>query len=78
MMGDRDGGSGEVEGGPAAIAAVRWDEPTAAPLPGSPPLDWTGEPAQVPPPLPLHLQRQYSKSMTSLPPEPFMIMRSKV
>ncbi|XP_066142168.1 potassium voltage-gated channel protein Shab isoform X1 [Euwallacea fornicatus] len=81
MMGDRDGGSGEGEGGPAAIAAVRWDEPAAAPLPGSPPLDWTGEPVTQPsfdpPPLPLHLQRQYSKSMTSLPPEPFMIMRSK-
>ncbi|KAL1516752.1 hypothetical protein ABEB36_000616 [Hypothenemus hampei] len=82
MMGDRDGGSGDGEGGPAAIAAVRWDEP-AAPLvvPRSPPLDWTTgdstQPSYVPPPLPLHMQRPYSKSMSSLPPEPFMIMRSK-
>lgn len=84
MMGDRDGGSGEGEGGPAAIAAVRWDEP-AAPLvtPGSPPLDFDGSeqqgqpPYAVPPPLSL-LERPYSRSMSSLPPEPFMIMRSKV
>ncbi|XP_050301644.1 potassium voltage-gated channel protein Shab [Anthonomus grandis grandis] len=84
MMGDRDGGSGEGEGGPAAIAAVRWDEP-AAPYatPGSPPLDLEvtqGEQPPFnapPPPLPLHLERPYSRSMSSLPPEPFMIMRSK-
>ncbi|XP_048513926.1 uncharacterized protein LOC105692188 isoform X2 [Athalia rosae] len=31
-----------------------------------------------PPPLPLHMQQRiYSRSMTSLPPEPFMLMRSK-
>ncbi|CAG9761526.1 unnamed protein product [Ceutorhynchus assimilis] len=82
MMGDRDGGSGDGEGGPAAIAAVRWDEP-GAPLvtPGSPPLDFEGSGRQgtsIPPPLPLSLeQRPYSRSMSSLPPEPFMIMRSK-
>ncbi|XP_008550173.1 potassium voltage-gated channel protein Shab isoform X2 [Microplitis demolitor] len=37
-------------------------------------------PPPPPPPLPLPLQMQqrtYSRSMTSLPPEPFMIMRSK-
>ncbi|GLV34422.1 Shaker cognate b [Carabus blaptoides fortunei] len=41
-----------------------------APFPSTPPL---------PPPLPLQVQQQrpYSRSMTSLPPEPFMIMRSK-
>lgn len=33
--------------------------------------------SQLPPPLPLQLQRPYSRSMSSLPPEPFMIMRSK-
>lgn len=35
--------------------------------------------APLPPPLPLQLQQQraYSRSMSSLPPEPFMIMRSK-
>ncbi|XP_047343867.1 potassium voltage-gated channel protein Shab isoform X5 [Vespa velutina] len=33
----------------------------------------------LPPPLPLQMQQQraFSRSMTSLPPEPFMIMRSK-
>ncbi|KAH1010571.1 hypothetical protein HUJ05_004846 [Dendroctonus ponderosae] len=83
MMGDRDGGSGEADGGPAAIAAVRWDEP-AAPLviPGSPPLDLgvlgaSTHQSYEPPPLPLPLQRPYSRSMSSLPPETFMIMRSK-
>ncbi|XP_057653269.1 potassium voltage-gated channel protein Shab [Diorhabda carinulata] len=34
-------------------------------------------PPPPPPPLPLQLQRPYSRSMSSLPPEPFMIMRSK-
>ncbi|XP_034940063.1 potassium voltage-gated channel protein Shab isoform X2 [Chelonus insularis] len=44
----------------------------SSPLPPPPP--------PPPPPLPLPLQMQqraYSRSMTSLPPEPFMIMRSK-
>jgi len=43
------------------------------PPPPSPP------PPPPPPPLPLQMQQQraFSKSMTSLPPEPFMIMRSK-
>ncbi|KAK2588687.1 hypothetical protein KPH14_001584 [Odynerus spinipes] len=35
-------------------------------------------PPPLPPPLPLQMQqRAFSRSMTSLPPEPFMIMRSK-
>ena len=47
---------------------------TGLPPPPVPP------PPPPPPPLPLPLQMQqrtYSRSMTSLPPEPFMIMRSK-
>ncbi|XP_039304722.1 potassium voltage-gated channel protein Shab isoform X3 [Solenopsis invicta] len=45
------------------------------PPPPPPPLP----PPPPPPPLPLQMQQQraFSKSMTSLPPEPFMIMRSK-
>ncbi|CAH0546294.1 unnamed protein product [Brassicogethes aeneus] len=35
------------------------------------------QPLPPPLPLPLQLQRPYSRSMSSLPPEPFMIMRSK-
>ncbi|XP_036146287.1 potassium voltage-gated channel protein Shab isoform X2 [Monomorium pharaonis] len=46
------------------------------PAPPPPPLP---PPPPPPPPLPLQVQQQraFSKSMTSLPPEPFMIMRSK-
>ncbi|CAH1366644.1 hypothetical protein MTP99_007953 [Tenebrio molitor] len=81
MVGDRDG-----EG-----LAVRWDSATATtttaeamdnrglrytsvPQTSPPPLQLQQPP---PPPLPLQLQRPYSRSMSSLPPEPFMIMRSK-
>ncbi|XP_011303398.1 potassium voltage-gated channel subfamily B member 1 isoform X2 [Fopius arisanus] len=55
---------------------VRYAQFTGGGLP--PPLP--PPPAPPPPPLPLPLQMQqrtYSRSMTSLPPEPFMIMRSK-
>ncbi|XP_015595320.1 potassium voltage-gated channel protein Shab isoform X2 [Cephus cinctus] len=46
---------------------------TSLPPPLPPP-----PPPPPPPPLPLQMQqRTYSRSMTSLPPEPFMIMRSK-
>ncbi|EFA07362.2 Potassium voltage-gated channel protein Shab-like Protein [Tribolium castaneum] len=71
MVGDRDG-----EG-----LAVRWDSEavdgrglryTSVPQTSPPP-----PPPPPPPPLPLQLQRPYSRSMSSLPPEPFMIMRSK-
>ncbi|XP_063920864.1 potassium voltage-gated channel protein Shab isoform X1 [Zophobas morio] len=82
MVGDRDG-----EG-----LAVRWDSATATttaaeavdgrgvrytsvPQTSPPPLQLQQPPP--PPPLPLQLQRPYSRSMSSLPPEPFMIMRSK-
>ncbi|XP_076263219.1 potassium voltage-gated channel shaker cognate b isoform X2 [Rhynchophorus ferrugineus] len=79
-MGDRDGGGGGE--GHAAAAAVRWDESTATlPPPGSPPLPEPSLDGMQPPPLPqslpLQMQRPYSRSMSSLPPEPFMIMRSK-
>lgn len=63
---DTGGGSG---GGGSTTKEVRY-----APFPMcSPPLP------PPPPPLPLNLQQQraHSRSMSSLPPEPFMIMRSK-
>ena len=64
--GDDIGGGG---GGGSTSKEVRY-----APFPmSSPPLP------PPPPPLPLNLQQQraHSRSMSSLPPEPFMIMRSK-
>lgn len=80
MVGDRDG-----EG-----LAVRWDQMSAATeamdnrglryssVPQiSPPPQLSSNPSQLPQSLPLQLQRPYSRSMSSLPPEPFMIMRSK-
>ncbi|XP_023310933.1 potassium voltage-gated channel protein Shab isoform X2 [Anoplophora glabripennis] len=80
MVGDRDG-----EG-----LAVRWDQMSTttetmdnrglrySSVPQiSPPPQQSSNPSQLPPPLPLQLQRPYSRSMSSLPPEPFMIMRSK-
>ena len=63
---DTGGGSG---GGGSTNKEVRY-----APFPTcSPPLP------PLPPPLPLNMQQQraHSRSMSSLPPEPFMIMRSK-
>lgn len=63
---DTGGGSG---GGGSTTKEVRY-----APFPMcSPPLP------PPPPPLPLNMQQQraHSRSMSSLPPEPFMIMRSK-
>lgn len=73
--GDRDG-----EG-----PAVRWEAPPPPPTPStdynrsssSPPPPPPLPLPPVPPPLPLQMQRPYSRSMSSLPPEPFMIMRSK-
>lgn len=74
--GDRDG-----EG-----PAVRWEAPPPPPIPSTEYNRATASPPPppplppippVPPPLPLQLQRPYSRSMSSLPPEPFMIMRSK-
>lgn len=74
--GDRDG-----EG-----PAIRWEAPPPPPMPSTdinrpsssppppPPLPLV---PPIPPPLPLQMQRPYSRSMSSLPPEPFMIMRSK-
>lgn len=61
-----------VGGGPDALAGGGkevWY--SSVPQTSSPP------PAVPPPSLPLQLQRPYSRSMSSLPPEPFMIMRSK-
>ncbi|XP_033232120.1 potassium voltage-gated channel protein Shab isoform X2 [Belonocnema kinseyi] len=54
--------------------------PTSFPPPLPPPPTSSSPPPPPPPPpfLPLQMQqRAYSRSMTSLPPEPFMIMRSK-
>lgn len=70
--GDRDG-----EG-----PAVRWEaaQPPPPPAPAdnrSAPSPPPQPPPVPPPPLPLQMQRPYSRSMSSLPPEPFMIMRSK-
>ncbi|XP_043798125.1 potassium voltage-gated channel protein Shab isoform X5 [Apis laboriosa] len=58
-----------------SIAPVNLTPPPLPPPPPPPPLP----PPPPPPPLPLQMQQQraYSRSMTSLPPEPFMIMRSK-
>lgn len=77
MVGDRDGDG----------LAVRWEPTPAADatsvkevrLPSLPQISPppTIPPPPIPPPLPLQLQRPYSRSMSSLPPEPFMIMRSK-
>lgn len=55
--------------GPGGGPAVRWGETDSL----GPSL------GDGPPPLPLPLQHQrpHSRSMTSLPPEPFMIMRAK-
>lgn len=73
MVGDRDGDG----------LAVRWDN-SAAELPIGREIRYSSLPQAsppptqpLPPPLPLQLQRPYSRSMSSLPPEPFMIMRSK-
>ncbi|XP_060521100.1 potassium voltage-gated channel protein Shab [Cylas formicarius] len=74
-MGDRDGSAGGSEG-TATSTAIRWDEPVLPSQP-SPPGGGGGAQPMPPPPLPLQLQRPYSRSMSSLPPEPFMIMRSK-
>lgn len=52
--------------------------PTPIPPPLPPPPTSSSPPLPPPPFLPLQMQqRAYSRSMTSLPPEPFMIMRSK-
>ncbi|XP_046586614.1 uncharacterized protein LOC107223796 isoform X1 [Neodiprion lecontei] len=52
----------------ASFSTVPASLPSMLPPPLPPP----------PPPLPLHMQQRiYSRSMTSLPPEPFMLMRSK-
>lgn len=73
MVGDRDGDG----------LAVRWDpgplETTTAAKEARYPSFQQASPPPIPapPPLPLQLQRPYSRSMSSLPPEPFMIMRSK-
>ncbi|XP_048265121.1 potassium voltage-gated channel protein Shab isoform X4 [Bombus terrestris] len=58
-----------------SVAPVNLPPP---PLPPPPPPP-SPPPPPPPPPLPLQMQQQraYSRSMTSLPPEPFMIMRSK-
>ncbi|XP_026299305.1 potassium voltage-gated channel protein Shab isoform X3 [Apis mellifera] len=59
----------------SSVAPVNLTPPPLPPPPPPPPLP----PPPPPPPLPLQMQQQraYSRSMTSLPPEPFMIMRSK-
>ncbi|XP_017768936.1 PREDICTED: potassium voltage-gated channel protein Shab isoform X5 [Nicrophorus vespilloides] len=58
----RGGGGGGVVVGAASAYPMQTSPPSAPPMPQS---------------LPLQLQRPYSRSMSSLPPEPFMIMRSK-
>ncbi|XP_074029808.1 shaker cognate b isoform X1 [Leptinotarsa decemlineata] len=84
MVGDRDGGEG---------LAVRWDQISSGALldgmennreqvryssvPQMSPPSHLPPHMPPPPPLPLQLQRPFSRSMSSLPPEPFMIMRSK-
>ncbi|XP_017758458.1 PREDICTED: potassium voltage-gated channel protein Shab isoform X2 [Eufriesea mexicana] len=62
--------------GPTSSVAPVNLPPPSLPPPPPPPLP---PPPPPPPPLPLQMQQQraYSRSMTSLPPEPFMIMRSK-
>ncbi|XP_065171768.1 uncharacterized protein [Atheta coriaria] len=66
MVGDRDGDG----------LAVRWDDSAAGGGGGEGGMYPTSSPPP-PPALPLPMQRPYSRSMSSLPPEPFMIMRSK-
>lgn len=62
------GGLGNKEVRYASFSTVPAALPSMLPPPLPPP----------PPPLPLHMQQRiYSRSMTSLPPEPFMLMRSK-
>ncbi|KAJ9594995.1 hypothetical protein L9F63_013717, partial [Diploptera punctata] len=73
-LGDPGGGGGggdDVGGGGGGGSTSK--EVRYAPFPmSSPPLP------PPPPPLPLNMQqRAHSRSMSSLPPEPFMIMRSK-
>ncbi|XP_071057478.1 uncharacterized protein [Onthophagus taurus] len=61
--------------------AVRWDSTVDASNPRYQPQGYPQQSPPItqilPPSLPLQLQRPYSRSMSSLPPEPFMIMRSK-
>ncbi|XP_031346236.1 uncharacterized protein LOC116173092 isoform X3 [Photinus pyralis] len=73
MVGDRDGDELGTRWEPPSIDSgsvreVRYSSFSQASPPQPPPL---------PPPLPLQQRRPYSRSMSSLPPEPFMIMRSK-
>ncbi|KAK5642261.1 hypothetical protein RI129_008428 [Pyrocoelia pectoralis] len=73
MVGDRDGDELGTRWEPpsvdsGSIREVRYSSFSQASPPQPPPL---------PPPLPLQQRRPYSRSMSSLPPEPFMIMRSK-
>ncbi|XP_069701312.1 potassium voltage-gated channel protein Shab isoform X2 [Periplaneta americana] len=70
---DIGGGGGGGVGGGSGGGGSTSKEVRYAPFPmSSPPLP------PPPPPLPLNMQqRAHSRSMSSLPPEPFMIMRSK-
>lgn len=85
MVGDRDGEGLAVrwDSAAAASAAGAPSSTAASETVDGRGLRYTSVPQQSPPPpppplpLPLQLQRPYSRSMSSLPPEPFMIMRSK-
>ncbi|XP_063623454.1 potassium voltage-gated channel protein Shab isoform X3 [Cydia splendana] len=69
----------------AGRGAARWpvgDSPPRAPMgfaapAQDAPLDRGLAPAPAPPPGHAHLQRTHSRSMSSLPPEPFMMLRAK-
>ncbi|KAK9694708.1 BTB/POZ domain [Popillia japonica] len=83
MVGDRDNDGLVVRWDPAAgetgtsnrdarLSTSSYPSQTSPPATQQPPPM-----PPMPPPLPLQFQRPYSRSMSSLPPEPFMIVRSK-